>query len=278
MSIKSINVGGELILFDKPKVMGILNATPDSFYNKGQDSTQEAILGNAARMIKEGADILDIGGQSTQPNAPMISAQQEIDRVVPVIKSIKQNFPNSIISIDTFRAAVAQEAIRAGATIVNDVSGGDLDNEMHATVSKNNAAYICMHMQGTPANMQDKPTYQHVVTEVYQNLQAKLVRCREAGIKDIMLDVGFGFGKTLEHNYQLLQELDFFQTLGCPILAGLSRKSMIYQLLNSTPEKALNGTSVANTLALTKGANILRVHDVGQAVECVRIYSAMFTP
>ncbi len=278
MSIKSINVGGELILFDKPKVMGILNATPDSFYNKGQDSTQEAILNNAARMLQEGADILDIGGQSTRPNAPMISAQQEIDRVVPVIKSIKQNFPNSIISIDTFRAAVAQEAIRAGATIVNDVSGGDLDNEMHATVSKNNAAYICMHMQGTPADMQDKPTYQHVVTEVYQNLQAKLVRCREAGIKDIMLDVGFGFGKTLEHNYQLLQELDFFQTLGCPILAGLSRKSMIYQLLNSTPEKALNGTSVANTLALTKGANILRVHDVGQAVECVRIYSAMITP
>jgi dihydropteroate synthase len=272
MLVKSINAGGTLLSFDLPKVMGILNVTPDSFYNNGKGSSQETIIATAQKMLEHGAEILDIGGQSTRPNAKMVGAQEEMDRVLPIIEKLKIEFPKSTISIDTFIASVAHAAVLAGATIVNDVSGGELDNEMFETVAKNKAVYICMHMQGVPANMQDAPTYDYVVNDVYQNLQAKLVNCRKAGIKDIILDVGFGFGKTMEQNYALLNNLALFQELQCPLLAGLSRKSMIYKLLNCSAEEALNGTSIVNTLALTNGANILRVHDVKEAMECVKIY------
>lgn len=268
----SINAGGKLIAFDTPKVMGIINITPNSFYAGSRKENLSEIVETAKNMLSQGATFLDIGGMSTRPGSLAVSQKEEQDRVVPAIETILEKYPEAIISIDTYRSSVAQAAILAGAKIINDISGGDLDSKILEVAAKSNTPYICMHMQGTPKDMQKKPSYENVVTDIFKNLQQKIVRARAAGIKDIIIDVGFGFGKTIEHNYKLLGNMDYFQQLDCPILAGLSRKGMIYKPLNISQKEALNGTSVANTIALQNGANILRVHDVKEAVECVKIW------
>ncbi len=268
----SINVAGRLITFDEPKVIGIINVTPDSFYAQSRKESIADIVSAAGDMLVAGASILDIGGMSTRPGAEEISPKEEADRVIPAIENILIQYPQAIISIDTYRSLTASLALDAGAHIVNDISGGDADNKMYEIVAQHNVPYICMHMQGTPQNMQEKPLYENVVLDIFKNLQQKIVRCREAGIKDVIVDVGFGFGKTIEHNFELLKNLKYFQQLDCPVLAGLSRKSMLYKSLNIDAADSLNATSVAHMIALQKGANILRVHDVKEAVECIKVW------
>ncbi len=268
----SINVSGKLITFDTPKVMGIINVTPDSFYAGSRKEGIEEIVSTAGEMLEAGASILDIGGMSTRPGAEEISLKEEADRVIRAIENILIQYPKAVISIDTYRSITASLAVEAGAKIINDISGGDADPKILEVAAKNNTPFICMHMQGTPQNMQNKPTYENVVQDVFKNLQQKIVRCREAGIKDVIIDLGFGFGKTIEHNYELLKNLDYFQHLDCPILAGLSRKSMLYKPLNIEAQDALNATTAAHMIALQKGANILRVHDVKEAMECIKVW------
>jgi dihydropteroate synthase len=274
---QSINCKGRLILLDKPIVMGILNATPDSFYNKGSKSSAVQLLETAEQMIADGATILDIGGMSTRPGSAAISIDEECDRVVPAIQKIRAAFPEVLISIDTYNSAVAQAAVPAGADIINDISAGDLDSNMLDTVASLQVPYIAMHMQGTPQTMQVHPSYQNVVEEVLDYFVKKLEACYTAGIKDVILDPGFGFGKNLDHNYQLLQQLELLAIAGNPVLVGFSRKSMINQLLGTTPDTALNGTTVLNTIALQKGAKILRVHDVKEAKQAIDIFQFMRT-
>jgi dihydropteroate synthase len=268
----SINTSGHLFQFDSPKVMGIINLTPDSFYAESRKQNIEEIVSTAKQMIADGATFLDLGGMSTKPGAKEISIQEEIDRVLPAIDAILRASPTAIISIDTYRSEVANEALQAGAKIINDISGGDIDEKILTVAAKNNTPYICMHMQGPPQDMQANPQYENVTLEVFKSLQQKIVRCHEAGIKDVIIDLGFGFGKTIEHNYELLKNMDYFQQLDCPILVGLSRKSMLYKPLDYTPKQSLNATTAANVLALQKGANILRVHDVKEAVEGIKIW------
>lgn len=260
-------------MIDQPLVMGILNATPDSFYTRGRDNTMEGHVAKAEKMLQEGASILDIGGLSTRPGAAVISEREEIDRVVPVIEKIKQRFPESFISIDTYRSQVARKAAEAGADMVNDISAGDMDPDMIPTVAALQVPYITMHMQGTPADMQKKPAYNNIAEEILRYFVNKIEQCEQAGIKDIILDPGFGFGKTLTHNYQLLKDLEVLKIPGKAILAGISRKSMVYKLLGTDAEQALNGTTALHMLALQKGAAILRVHDVREAIECIKIFS-----
>ena len=267
----TLNCKGKLITTDVPLVMGIINATPDSFYRGDLNNGMEGILMLAKKMIKEGATILDIGGQSTKPGSIEISSEKEMDRVIPVIKMIHEHFPQTILSVDTYQSAVAIKAIEAGASIVNDVSGGEADKKMIDTVAALRVPYICMHMKGTAANMQSFATYEDVLKEVLDYFIFKIHQCRAAGIKDIIIDPGFGFAKNAAHNFNLLKNLHVFKMLDCPILAGLSRKSTIYKTLGITAAEALNGTTVLNTLALNNGANILRVHDVKEAVESVTL-------
>lgn len=269
----TLNCKGRLLSFRQPIIMGILNATPDSFYNQGHDSEPEALLGMAAQMIEDGATILDIGGLSTRPGAAAHTAEEELQRVLPVIKQLRQNFPKVFISIDTYRAAVAEAAITAGADIVNDISAGDMDADMLPTVARLQVPYIAMHMQGTPGNMQTSPQYTQVTQDILAYFNKKIIHMQELGVKDIILDPGFGFGKTLAQNYTLLKELHTFLLLEKPLLVGLSRKSMIYKLLDTTPAAALNGTTAVHLLALQQGADILRVHDVKAAQECLRIFN-----
>ena len=250
--------------------MGILNATPDSFYNKGRGNDIDGLLRTAERMIKEGAAILDIGGASTKPGQPLITADEELERVMPVILAINKAFPDAWLSIDTYNAKVAKETV--GVDIVNDVSSGRFDKEMLQTVAALKVPYIAMHMQGTPQTMQLNPQYNDVVKEVYDYLQDICGHCETAGIADVIIDPGFGFGKTVEHNFALLRSLHTFENLGKPILAGLSRKSMICKPLKVNPEHALNGTTALNMIALQQGANILRVHDVKEAMEVIELY------
>lgn len=259
--------------FHRPLVMGILNATPDSFYAGSRQQQTDEALKHAEQMLKEGADILDIGGQSTRPGAERISAVEETQRVVPVIAAVAEAFPEAMISVDTFYAATAADAVAAGAGIVNDVSAWNIDPELLPTVARLNVPYILMHMQGTPETMQQKPHYTDVVNDIIKQLSFKLNELRLNGVNDVWIDPGFGFGKTLEHNYTLLRRLREFELLGVPILAGLSRKGMIWKALGGTPQHALNGTTVANTVALMNGASILRVHDVREAREAVKIVS-----
>jgi dihydropteroate synthase len=254
--------------------MGIINTTPDSFYADSRKNTVEASLIQAEKMLQEGAAIIDIGGQSTKPNSVIIATTEELQRVIPSIEAIKKQFPDSIISIDTFNATVAAEAIQAGASIVNDVSGGFMDTSMISTVAQFNVPYICMHMKGTPQNMQQNPLYENVTKEVLDYFIERTNTCSQAGIQDIIIDIGFGFGKTIVHNFQLLRELSVFKMLQKPILIGVSRKSTIYKTLGITAEEALNGTTVLHTIGLLNGANILRVHDVKEAVECVQLFKA----
>ena len=267
----TLNCKGKLITTDVPPVMGIINATPDSFYRGDLNNGMDGILMLAKKMINEGATILDIGGQSTKPGSIEISSEKEMDRVIPVIKMIHEHFPQTILSVDTYQSAVAIKAIEAGASIVNDVSGGEADKKMIDTVAALRVPFICMHMRGTAANMQSFATYEDVLKEVLDYFILKIHQCRAAGIKDIIIDPGFGFAKNAAHNFNLLKNLHVFKMLDCPILAGLSRKSTIYKTLGTTVAEALNGTTVLNTLALNNGANILRVHDVKEAVEAVTL-------
>jgi dihydropteroate synthase len=275
--MKSINCKGKLLKLDEPVVMGIINATPDSFYQGHLPLKADGILSLAGKMISDGAAILDIGGQSTRPGSQAISAQEETDRILPVIEIIHQHFPDAIISVDTYNSQVAKAAVPAGACIVNDISGGKLDAAMLETVAALQVPYICMHMQGEPATMQKKPTYTNVAREVLDFFIKQIDDCTRAGIKDIIIDPGFGFGKTIEHNFQLLKSLSLLSITGKPILVGLSRKSSIYKTLGITVEEALNGTTVLNTMALLQGAAILRVHDVKEAKEAITLFNAYNT-
>ena len=260
----------------RPQVMGILNTTDDSFYDGGKYHTIDKALFRCEDMLHEGANIIDIGGQSTRPGADLITENEEIRRTAPVIDAIIKRFPDCIISIDTFRAAVANHAVRAGAAIINDVSAGDDDEDMVKTVSRLQVPYIAMHKKGLPKTMQDQPHYENVLQEVKLYLENKVKLYQNAGIEDIVLDPGFGFGKTLDDNYHLLKHLETFHTLNCPLLVGVSRKSMVWKLLSTEPSKALNGSTALHMLALAKGAHILRVHDVKEAVECVKIAEEMY--
>ncbi|MDN3657570.1 dihydropteroate synthase [Ferruginibacter paludis] len=263
----TLNCKGKLLVIEKPLVMGILNATPDSFYDQYPEKSLAAILAVAAEMISEGANILDIGGQSTRPGSSTVSADEETARVLPVIHALLERYPDIILSVDTFYSQVAAAAVNAGAVIVNDISAGNMDAAMLSTVAGLQVPYICMHMRGTPQTMQQYTTYDDIVKEVLDFFIHKLEECTKAGIKDIIIDPGFGFAKTIQQNFTLLKHLDVFRMLDKPILAGLSRKSTVYKTLNTTAAEALNGTTVLNTLALENGAGILRVHDVKEAKE-----------
>lgn len=266
---------GRLLDLSSPVVMGILNATPDSFYNKGRDSHIEGLLHLADKMVAEGAVLLDIGGASTRPGAADIGTQEEMDRVLPIISAIYKYFPDVWLSVDTYNAAVAKAAVAEGASIINDVSSGRFDTRMMQTVAVLQVPYIAMHMQGTPQTMQLDPQYGDVVTEVRDYLRDVCFYCAEEGIKDMIIDPGFGFGKTNEHNFALLSELSTFRVLGKPILAGLSRKSMICKTLHVNPDDALNGTTALHMAGLQQGASILRAHDVKEAMETIKLFEQL---
>ena len=267
----NISCKGKLIDLTIPKIMGILNLTPDSFYDGGLYNNTDRALAQTEKMLLEGATFIDIGGASSKPGAVEISADEELARVLPVIEEIHKTFPETIISIDTYRSDVAKKAVAAGAAMVNDISGGNLDAKMLKTVGALGVPYVAMHMQGTPQNMQDKPSYDTILTEIRLFFAAKIDAAHKAGIHDIIIDPGFGFGKTLEHNYSLLKNISSIQMDGIPMLIGVSRKSMIHKLLQIEVADALNGTSVLNTVALQQGAQILRVHDVKEAHQAVQL-------
>lgn len=270
-----INVKGNLIDLSKPKIMGILNITPDSFYEGSRFTDLSKVLIEAEKMLLAGATFLDIGGHSTRPGATPVSEEEELRRVLPVVEGIIHNFPEALISIDTFRTTVASECVKAGAVMVNDVSGGDFDDKMFETVVSLNVPYVLMHSRGTPETMTQLTDYQDLVTDVVDELEKKIYRLRQLGQKDIIIDLGFGFAKTADQNYVLLNHLEDFRLLDCPMLIGVSRKSMIWRKLNISPNDSLNGTTVLNTVALMRGANILRVHDVKEAIEAVILLSYM---
>jgi dihydropteroate synthase len=267
----TLNCKGRMLVIDQPIVMGIINVTPDSFYSGSRKTVVDEVLRQAEKMIGEGAAILDIGGQSTRPGSEDIGMEGELARVIPAIEAIKMRLPESTISIDTYYSRVALEAVSAGACLVNDISSGTLDNQMIPTVAALNVPYIAMHMKGTPKTMNDFAHYEDVTLEVLDFFIKKVEECREAGIKDVIVDVGFGFAKTIAHNFTLLKNLSIFKILEKPLLVGLSRKATIYKTLGTSPEEALNGTTVLNTIALQHGASILRVHDVKEAVEAVKL-------
>ena len=267
----NISCKGKLIDLTTPKIMGILNLTPDSFYDGGLYNNTDRSLAQTEKMLLEGATFIDVGGASSKPGAVEVSADEELARVLPVIEKIHIKFPDTLISIDTYRSDVAQQAVAAGAAMVNDISGGNLDAKMLKTVGALGVPFVAMHMQGKPQNMQDKPSYDNILTDIRSFFAAKIDAAHKAGIHDIIIDPGFGFGKTLEHNYALLKHLSSIQMDGVPMLIGVSRKSMIYKLLQIEVAEAGNGTSVLNTVALQQGAQILRVHDVKDAHQAVQL-------
>jgi len=269
--MKSMNCNGKLIDLSSPKVMGVLNITPDSFFDGGKYKNETAIISQVKKMLGEGATFIDVGAYSSRPGAKHISVKEELERILPVIKLLINEFPDILISIDTFRSEVAKSCINSGACIVNDISGGAMDTSMFNTVAELQVPYIIMHIQGTPQNMQENPIYNNVVKDVLYYFSKKINKLRSLGVNDIIADPGFGFGKTTKHNYKLLNNLDLFKNLEIPTLVGLSRKSMLYKPLKLTAEKALNATTSENTIAIFNGANILRVHDVKEAVEAVKI-------
>ncbi len=271
----TLNCRGTLLSLQSPQVMGILNVTPDSFFDGGRYTRQDALLRQAEQMLKEGAAILDIGGMSSRPGAEIISVEEELQRVLPSIEALHQAFPEAILSIDTIRGRVAEEAVGAGAAIVNDISAGAFDESMYPTVARLQVPYILMHMKGSPKTMQDNPDYEDVVQTVLDFFIAEVGKLRALDVHDIVLDPGFGFGKTVEHNYQLLKQMHLFKILDLPLLAGLSRKSMINKVLKTKPEHALNGTTALNMVALQQGAKILRVHDVHPAMEAVKLWQQL---
>jgi dihydropteroate synthase len=271
-----INVNGRLMDLSEPQVMGILNVTPDSFYAGSRMETEKDIINRLHQITSEGASILDIGAYSSRPDAEHISTEEEMNRLRTGLDLVRKHQPEAVVSVDTFRADVAKMCVEEfGAAMINDISAGQLDAAMFGTIAQLGVPYIMMHMQGTPQNMQMNPHYDHLLKEVFLYFAERVQKLRDLGAKDIIIDPGFGFGKTLEHNYELMNHLDEFQLFELPLLVGISRKSMIYKLLGTTPEEALNGTTVLNTLALMKGANILRVHDVKAAKEAVTLIEKM---
>lgn len=274
----TINVRGKLLDLSKPCVMGILNVTPDSFYAESRKQSEEDILRRVNEILEQEATIIDIGAYSSRPGANEVSPEEETERLTHALTIIRKAYPEVIISIDTFRANVAETCVRNyGADIINDISGGELDKNMFETVARLQVPYILMHMKGTPQNMQQDTHYDNLLADILQYFGRKIDELHELGVNDIILDPGYGFAKTLEQNYELLHEQEALLQFGLPLLVGISRKSMIYRLLDTTPQDALNGTSVLNTIALTKGANILRVHDVREAVETIKIVNACYS-
>lgn len=271
----TINCKGTLIDLSSPKVMGILNVTPNSFFDGGKHSDEKAILIQVEKMLSEGATFIDIGGYSSKPSAEFVSEEEELQRLLPVVQNVGEEFPEAIISIDTFRSKVAKETIESGAAIINDISAGNLDDTMLETVSQLKVPYIMMHMKGTPQTMQSLTQYENIAKEMLFYFSERVSKARSLGINDLIIDPGFGFAKTLKQNFEVLSKLELFQMLELPILAGVSRKSMIYKTLGTSAEFALNGTTSLNTIALLKGTKILRVHDVKEAVECVKLYNQL---
>lgn len=268
----TINCKGQLIDLSIPKVMGILNVTPNSFFDGGKYKNESEILSQVDKMLSEGATFIDIGAYSSKPNAEFVSEEEEINRIIPVIQLILKHFPEALLSIDTFRAKVAEVCLANGAALINDISAGNLDDNMFEIIAKYNVPYIMMHMRGTPQTMQTLTDYEDIVKEMMFYFSERIHKARSFGINDLVIDPGFGFAKTIAQNYEVFQKLELFQMLELPLLVGVSRKSMVYKSLGSTAAEALNGTTVLNTIALTKGATILRVHDVKEAVECVTLF------
>jgi len=269
--MKSINCKGKLIDLTGPKVMGILNLTPDSFYDGGRFSSDKEILLQTEKMQHEGATFIDIGAYSSRPGARHLSEEEELSRILPALEIIVKNFPEILISIDTFRSSVAEQSIALGACMINDISAGSLDSQMFKTIAKLQVPYILMHIKGTPQNMQNNTNYDNLIEDIIFYFSKKINQLRKLGVNDLILDVGFGFSKTTDQNYDLLNNLNLFKNLELPILTGISRKSMLYGYLDITSAEALNATTVANTIALIQGANILRVHDVKEAIETIKI-------
>jgi dihydropteroate synthase len=269
---RSLNCGGRLLDLSVPKIMGILNVTPDSFYDGGKYNNPDKMLVKILSMIGEGADIVDVGGMSTRPGSEPVSEKEEIKRIIPALRLIRDHYPDTIISVDTYRANVARIAIKEfSVEIINDISGGEMDISMFDTIAELGIPYIFMHMKGSPRTMQTQTHYEDMISEMLDYFAVKVDRLRSMGINDIVIDPGFGFSKSLEQNFHLLHHLDVFQTFELPIMAGISRKSMIYKTLGTEPSESLNGTTVLNTVALLKGANILRVHDIKEAVQTVKL-------
>ena len=271
----TINCKGELIDFSSPKVMGVLNITPDSFYDGGCYTKEKDILYQTEKMLTEGATFIDVGAYSSKPGADHISEDEELKRIIPAINAILKEFPKTLISVDTFRSTVARETISEGAALINDISGGTLDKRMFETIAMLQVPYILMHIKGTPQNMQENPTYENITSELISFFANQIYTLHELHVNDVVIDVGFGFGKTIEHNYQLLKDLALFKNLDVPILAGISRKSMLYKPLGISSKEALNATTSANTIALLNGANLLRVHDVKEAVQAINIVNLL---
>jgi dihydropteroate synthase len=271
----NINCNGNLIDLSTPKVMGILNVTPNSFYDGGKHKEINSIIHQVDKMLSEGADFIDIGAYSSKPSAEFVSKEEEIKRLVPIVKSLVETFPNIILSVDTFRAQVAKASVENGVAMVNDIAAGLLDDKMLETVAQLKVPYIMMHMRGNPQTMQSLTDYNDIVKEMIFYFSERIQKARSFGISDIVIDPGFGFAKTVEQNYEVLHKMELFSILELPLLAGVSRKSMIYKVLENSPQEALNGTSVLNTIALQNGAKILRVHDVKEAVECIKLVSKL---
>lgn len=265
----TINCKGKLVDLKTPKVMGILNCTPDSFFDGGKYKSESELLSQVEKMLQDGATFVDVGAYSSKPNAKFVSEEEEISRILPVIELILKNYPEIIISVDTFRSKVAEKSIEIGAAIINDISAGNLDNKMLETVAKIQVPYIMMHMKGTPETMQSLASYDSIIKEMLFYFSEKIALARSLGINDLIVDPGFGFAKTIEQNFEVMQKLELFQMLDLPLLVGISRKSMIYKTLETIAANSLNGTTFLNTISLQKGAKILRVHDVKEAVECV---------
>lgn len=267
----SLNCNGKLIIAEKPFVMGILNFTHDSFYSGSRLENENQVFKQARQMVKEGADILDIGAQSTKPGSKSVSAKQELKKIKSVLTFLRKEYPDTLLSVDTYYSEVAGAAVEMGADIINDISGGTMDTNMISTVGNLNVPYVCMHIKGTPENMQSHTGYEDLIKELLEYFIVKIEACVNAGIKDVIIDPGFGFAKNVDQNFKLLKQLSLFKILEKPLLAGLSRKSSIYKTLNISAEKALNGTTVLNTIALQNGADILRVHDVKEAVQAIQL-------
>ena len=271
----TINCKGKLIDLSTPKVMGILNVTPNSFYDGGKHVDEKSILLQVEKMLLEGATFIDIGGYSSKPNAEFVTEEEELQRILPIVQKVLNEFSETIISIDTFRSKVAKETIESGAAMINDISAGNLDDAMFQTIADLQVPYIMMHMRGTPQKMQTMTNYENIIKEMIFYFSEIVAKARSLGINDLIIDPGFGFAKTLEQNFEVLNKLELFQMLELPLLAGVSRKSMIYKTLDTTAEFALNGTTSFNTISLMKGAKILRVHDVKEAVECVKLFNQL---
>jgi dihydropteroate synthase len=267
----AINCKGQIIDLSTPKIMGILNITPNSFYDGGKYSLENNAISQVEKMLIEGATFVDIGAYSSKPNAEFVSEEEELNRIIPVVKAILKEFPETLLSVDTFRSSIAQECIDNGAALINDISAGNLDEKMIEVIASNNVPYIMMHLRGTPQTMQSQTNYDNIIKEIITYFSDKINKARSFGINDLIIDPGFGFAKTTNQNYEILSNLELFKILELPLLTGVSRKSIIYKTLDISPDEALNGTTVLNTIAITKGATILRVHDVKEAMECVKL-------